>query len=156
MVAAVDLVALVIIGVPLAFAWAVLAFVTNYIPNVGFLLGVIPPALIALLEGGVGPALAVVVSYSVINVVIQSIIQPRITGNAVGITATVAFVSLIFWAYLLGPLGALLAVPATMFVKYLLVDHSDRGRWMGALLSARPDSVDDARASADPVLPDPG
>jgi AI-2E family transporter len=84
----------------------VLAFVTNYIPNIGFILGVIPPALIALLDGGVGSAVAVVVVYTVINVVVQIIIQPRFTGDAVGISATAAFVSLIFWAYVLGTLGA--------------------------------------------------
>ena len=98
-----------------------LAFVTNYIPNIGFLLGLVPPALIALLDGGVGQAIAVVVVYVVLNIVVQTLIQPRFTGDAVGISPTVAFLSLIFWAYLLGVLGALLAVPATQFLKSLLV-----------------------------------
>ena len=61
-----------------------LAFVTNYIPNIGFILGVIPPALIPLLDGGVGSAVAVVVVYTVIDVVVQTIIQPRFTGDAAG------------------------------------------------------------------------
>ena len=85
-VAAIDLIALLIIGVPMALTWAVLAFVTNYIPNIGFLLGLIPPVVIALLEGGVGPALAVIICYVAVNVVIQTLIQPRFTGDAVGIT----------------------------------------------------------------------
>jgi AI-2 transport protein TqsA len=135
-VAALDVVGLLIIGVPLAFTWGVLAFVTNYIPNVGFLLGLVPPAIIALLDGGVGPSIAVVVVYAVINVVVQTLIQPRFTGDAVGITPTVAFLSLIFWAYLLGVLGALLAVPATKFLKALLVDHSVSGQWFGALINS--------------------
>jgi AI-2 transport protein TqsA len=135
-VAVLDVVALLIIGVPLAFTWGVLAFVTNYIPNVGFLIGLIPPALIALLDGGVGPAIAVLVVYVVINIVVQTMIQPRFTGDAVGISPTVAFLSLIFWAYLLGVLGALLAVPATQFVKSLLVDHSTSGQWFGAFLNS--------------------
>jgi AI-2 transport protein TqsA len=116
----------------------VLAFVTNYIPNIGFILGVIPPALIALLDGGVGSAVAVVVVYTVINVVVQTIIQPRFTGDAVGISATVAFVSLIFWAYVLGTLGALLAVPATLFLKSVLLDNSVPASWVNALVSASP------------------
>jgi predicted PurR-regulated permease PerM len=137
-VAFLDVIALAIIGVPLFITWGVLAFVTNYIPNIGFILGVIPPALIALLDGGVGSAVAVVVVYTVINVVVQTIIQPRFTGDAVGISATAAFVSLVFWAYVLGTLGALLAVPATLFVKSVLLDNSVPASWVNAFVSASP------------------
>jgi predicted PurR-regulated permease PerM len=113
----------------------VLAFVTNYMQTLASSSGVIPPALIALLDGGVGSAVAVVVVYTVINVVVQTIIQPRFTGDAVGISATVAFVSLIFWAYVL---GALLAVPATLFLKSVLLDNSVPASWVNALVSASP------------------
>jgi AI-2 transport protein TqsA len=86
------------------------------------------------------------VVYTVINVVVQTLIQPRFTGDAVGITGTVAFLSLIFWAYLLGALGALLAVPATLFVKSLLIDNSMTSRWFGALLnSATPTNANKSR-----------
>jgi AI-2 transport protein TqsA len=71
-------------------------------------------------------------------VVVQTIIQPRFTGDAVGISATVAFVSLIFWAYVLGTLGALLAIPATLFVKSLLLDNSVPASWVNALITAAP------------------
>jgi AI-2 transport protein TqsA len=144
-VAILDVAAIAIIGVPLALTWGVLAFVTNYIPNVGFLIGLIPPALIALLAGGPAQAIAVIVVYTVINVVVQTLIQPRFTGDAVGITGTVAFLSLIFWAYLLGALGALLAVPATLFVKALLVDNSTSGKWFGALINSAPKGASKAR-----------
>ena len=137
-VAVLDVIGLMIIGVPLYLTWGVLAFVTNYIPNIGFILGVIPPALIALLEGGVGSALAVVAVYTVINIVVQTIIQPRFTGDAVGISAAVAFASLIFWAYVLGTLGALLAIPATLFVKSLLLDNSVPASWVNALVTSSP------------------
>jgi AI-2 transport protein TqsA len=137
-VAVMDYVALLIIGVPLALTWGVLAFVTNYIPNIGFVIGVIPPALIALLDGGPGQALAVVIVFTVINVIVQTIIQPRFTGDAVGINGTVAFVSLIFWAYLLGALGALIAIPATLFLKSVLVDNSVPANWINALMSSDP------------------
>ncbi len=134
-VAAIDLIPLFVLGVPLAFTWGVLAFVTNYIPNVGFVIGVIPPALIALLDGGVGPMIGVIASYAVINFVIQTVLQPRFTGDAVDLAPTVAFISLIFWATLLGALGALLAVPATLFLKSMLIDHGDRD-WVRALLDS--------------------
>jgi len=135
-VAVIDVIALMIIGVPLAVTWGVLAFVTNYIPNIGFVLGLIPPALLALLDGGLGTMIAVIIAYAVINFVIQSIIQPKFTGDAVGINATTAFVSLVFWASILGPLGALLAIPATLFVKSVLLDHTPEAQWVSALISS--------------------
>ncbi|GAB2577398.1 AI-2E family transporter [Microlunatus antarcticus] len=137
-VAVLDTIGLFIIGVPLAFTWGVLAFVTNYIPNIGFVIGVIPPALIALLDGGVGSAIAVVAVYAALNVIVQTIIQPRFTGDAVGISGTVAFISLIFWAFVLGPLGALLAIPATLFLKSTLLDNSQPAGWVSALISSSP------------------
>src|SRR5690349_6533150 len=99
-VAVLDANALAIMGIPLAITWGVLAFVTNYIPNVGFILGVIPPALLGLLTGGPGLMVAVIVVYCVLNLVIQSIIQPRFIGDAVGLSTTLTFVALVFWAWL--------------------------------------------------------
>lgn len=138
-VAAMDCGVLVLIGVPLPLVWAVLAFVTNYIPNIGFVLGLLPPALLALMEKGPGAALIVVLAYSIINFVMQSIIQPKITGDAVGISPVVSLLSLLFWTAVLGPLGALLALPMTLVVKALLVDSDPRARWVGALIANTPD-----------------
>ena len=76
--------------------------------------------------------------YSGINVVVQTIIQPRFTGDAVGISATLAFASLICWAFVLGPLGALLAIPATLFLKSVLLDNSVPASWVNALVSSSP------------------
>lgn len=127
-----------------------LAFITNHIPNVGFLLGLVPPALIAVLEGGVADGILVVVVYTVLNVVIQTIIQPRFTGDAVGLTATVAFLSLLFWSVILGPLGALLAIPATSFVKAALVDADPSARWINAFIA-----IDHEDKTAPPGKDDP-
>ncbi len=133
-VAVLDGIALAIMGIPLAVLWAVLAFITNYIPNIGFIFGLVPPALLALLTGGWTLLIAVVVVYCVLNLVIQSLIQPRFIGNSVGLSATVTFVTLLFWAWVLGPLGALLAIPLTLLAKALLVDVDPRARWADALL----------------------
>lgn len=135
-VAVVDTAALWLLGVPLPVLWGLLAFVTNYIPNIGFLLGLVPPALLALLEGGVGLFVAVVVVYCVVNVVIQSVIQPKVVGDAVGLSATVSFLSLVLWAAVLGPLGALLAVPLTLLAKALLVDLDPSARWITTMFGA--------------------
>ncbi|MBB1017140.1 AI-2E family transporter [Dietzia sp. DQ11-71] len=134
-VAVIDTVALMILGVPLALVWGVLAFVTNYIPNIGFVLGLVPPALFALLTGGPVEAIWVVVIYSVVNLVMQSFIQPKFTGDAVGLTPTVTFLSLVFWSAIAGALGAILAVPLTLAVKAFLVDADPRMAWLSTFLT---------------------
>ncbi|WP_299023189.1 AI-2E family transporter [uncultured Dietzia sp.] len=148
-VAVIDVGALMILGVPLALVWGVLAFVTNYIPNIGFVLGLVPPALFALLTGGPGDALWVVVIYSAINLVMQSFIQPKFTGDAVGLTPTVTFLSLVFWSAVAGALGAILAVPLTLAVKAFLVDADPRMRWFSTFLTTPDaDSKSDRRRAA--------
>ena len=112
-----------------------LSFITNYIPNIGFVLGLLPPVLLALLQGGVRQAVLVIVAYSVINVMIQSLLQPKFVGDAVGLSVTLTFLSLVFWTFVIGPLGALLAVPLSLFVKALLVDADPDSRWLDPLIA---------------------
>jgi predicted PurR-regulated permease PerM len=132
-VAILDTGALWIIGVPLPVLWGLLSFLTNFIPNIGFLIGLVPPALLGLLEGGWSMMLTVIAVYCVLNLVIQSLIQPRFVGDSVGLSMTMTFLALLFWAWLLGPLGALLAIPMTLLFKALLVDVNPSGRWAVAL-----------------------
>ncbi len=134
-------------GIPLAIVWAVLAFVTNYIPNIGFVIGLVPAAVMGLLAKGPWGALFVIALYAVLNFVIQGVIQPKVAGEAVGVTSTVSFVSLLVWAVVLGPLGALLALPATLFVKALVVDADPKARWVNALIASNPRT-----SSEEPVL----
>jgi len=145
-VAAGDWVALSIIGIPAAGIWGLLAFVTNYVPNIGFVLGVVPPALLGLLAGGWGELIAVVVIYSLLNFVVQTLIQPRFVGDSVGLSMTVTFVALLFWGWVMGALGALLAIPLTLLVKVMLVDVDPRGHWLDALLREEPRAPRTARA----------
>ena len=133
-VAVLDTIALAIIAVPLAVLWGLLSFVTNYIPNVGFLVGLVPPALLALLEGGWRPMVAVIGVYCLFNLVIQSLIQPYYVGDSVGLSATVTFLALVFWAWVLGPLGAILAVPVTLLVRCVLLDMDPGAGWVGTVL----------------------
>lgn len=133
-VAVLDTIALWLLGIPLPVTWGLLSFITNYIPNIGFVIGLVPPALLGLLTGGASLMVTVIVVYCVLNVVIQSIIQPRFIGDAVGLSVTVTFVALIFWAWLLGPLGAILAIPLTLLAKDLLVDIDPQAKWADALL----------------------
>jgi AI-2 transport protein TqsA len=144
-VALVDVAALYWLDVPLPWLWGLLSFITNYIPNIGFVLGLLPPALLALLQGGVRQAVLVIVAYSVINFMIQSLIQPKFVGDAVGLSITLTFLSLVFWSFVIGPLGALLAVPLSLFVKALLVDADPDSRWLNPLIA--PGQQDDGDES---------
>ena len=152
-VAVLDVIALAIIDVPLIWVWGVLAFLTNYIPNIGFVIGLIPPALLALVDGGWQSALWVVVAYSVLNFVIQAIIQPKFTGESVGVTPLVSFLSLLFWVWVLGWLGALLALPATLLLKALLVDADPNARWVNLLIASKPDTANAETTTEPPMTP---
>lgn len=135
-VAVLDVAALAIIGVPMIWVWGVLSFLTNYIPNVGFIIGMVPPALLGLVEGGWGAFFGVLAAYSVLNFVIQAVIQPKFTGESVGVIPTVSFLSLLFWAWILGPLGAILALPATLLLKAIMVDADPQSRWINSFIAS--------------------
>jgi predicted PurR-regulated permease PerM len=136
-VGALDAGALWVIGVPLPLVWGFFSFITNFIPNIGFVIGIIPPALLALLDSGWQEMVLVLVVYSVLNVTIQTFIQPRIVGNSVGLSAELTFLSLVVWTFLLGPLGALLAVPMTLLVRALFIDADPRAAWVSPLIDAQ-------------------
>lgn len=159
----VDAVILSLLGVPLALLWGVLVFITNYIPYIGFWIGLVPPVLLALLTGGWSSALVVVAVFLVVNFVLTSVVQPKFVGDAVGLSVSVTLVGLVFWGWLLGPLGAVLAVPLTLLVKVLLVDADPRAQWLDALLASKvpepapepaPEPVPDTPAEP-PSAPDP-
>ena len=135
-VASLDVIALWILDIRYAWLWGLLAFITNYIPNIGFIIGLVPPTIIALLDHDVVTAIIVVIVYCVLNFVIQTIIQPRVVGVTVGLSATLSFLSLIVWATILGASGAFLAIPLSLFVKYLFVDVDPEHDWVGPLLSS--------------------
>ncbi|MCI6574083.1 MAG: AI-2E family transporter [Actinomycetaceae bacterium] len=139
-VAVIDVFALTILGVPLPLTWGMWAFITNYIPNLGFVIGVIPPMMMGLVDSGWQTLVWVMVLYSVINVVIQTFIQPKLTGDVVGLSPSVTFVSLVLWTSVVGWLGSLLAVPLTLFFKALLVDSDPRTQWLDVFLISEGDA----------------
>lgn len=139
-VAVIDVFALEFMGIPLALTWGLWAFITNYIPNIGFIIGVLPPMLMALLDQGWQSMVWVAVLYSVINVVIQTFIQPKFTGDVVGLSPTVTFLSLVIWTVIVGLLGSILAVPLTLFFKALLIDSDPRTHWLDVYLVSEKDA----------------
>ncbi|MRG59110.1 AI-2E family transporter [Agromyces sp. CFH 90414] len=110
------------LGIPIPIVWAILAFVTNFVPNIGFVLGLIPPAVLALVVGGWPLALVVVLVYCVINVTLQVLVQPKFVSDAVDLSLTLSFFSVVFWAFVIGPVGAILSIPLTLLVRALVVE----------------------------------
>jgi AI-2 transport protein TqsA len=130
----IDGLALWLLGVPAALLWAILAFLCSYIPNVGYFIALVPPLVFGFLTGGWGTVVAIIVIYGLINAVVQSVVQPKVVGNAVALSQTLTFFSVLFWAVVLGPIGAILAVPLTLLVRAVLVDSDPRARvWRAAI-----------------------
>ncbi|MHC1562543.1 AI-2E family transporter [Actinomycetospora sp. C-140] len=142
---AVDAVILWWLGIPVAVLWGVLVFVTNYIPYLGFWIGAAPPAILALLVARPPLLVAVIVVFLVVNFVLTSLVQPYYVGDAVDLSISLVLISLVFWAWLLGPVGAVLAVPLTLFVKCLLVDDDPSAQWVQALVGAKPPPIGSGR-----------
>ena len=127
-------IALLILGVPGAFIWGLLAFVCSFIPNVGYFIAIIPPIIFGGLVGGWPTVIAVIVVYGVINGIIQSVIQPRVVGKAVNLSQTITFFSVLFWAVVIGPIGAILSIPLTLLVRLVLVDTNPAMDWIRPML----------------------
>ncbi|WP_291038305.1 AI-2E family transporter [Herbiconiux sp.] len=123
-------IALAIMGVPAALLWGLLAFLCSFIPNIGYFFAIIPPIVFGFLVGGWPTVIAVIVVYGIINAVVQSVIQPRVVGNAVSLSQTLTFFSVLFWALIIGPIGAILAIPLTLLVRTVLVDSNPDARWI--------------------------
>lgn len=121
------------LNVRFAFIWGLLAFALNYIPNIGSVLAAIPPIIQVLAFGGLYDALVVLAGYLIINLVFGNILEPRIMGRGLGLSTLVVFLSLIFWGWLLGPVGMLLSVPLTIIVKIAL-EQSVGGQSIAILL----------------------
>jgi AI-2 transport protein TqsA len=127
-------IALAFLGVPSALLWGMLSFLCSFIPNVGYFIALIPPLFFGFLVGGWSTAIVVLVVYAVINAVVQSIVQPRVVGQAVSLSQTVTLFSVLFWAVIIGPIGAILAIPLTLLAKAVLMDADPRARlWQPAV-----------------------
>jgi predicted PurR-regulated permease PerM len=137
-VGALDTVFLLILGIPLAFLWGLLAAACNFIPYVGFLIGLVPPALLALLTQGWQSMVLVIVVYTLLNSVVTTFVPAKFVGDAVGMSMTVTVASVAFWAWVCGPLGAVLAIPLSLLVKAIFVDSVPSARWLAGFLDAGP------------------
>jgi predicted PurR-regulated permease PerM len=126
-------IAMWLIGVDYPVLWGVLAFMLNFVPNIGSIIAAVPAVMLTLVQLGFTPALTVAAVYVAVNVMIGSIIEPKYMGKGLGLSTLVVFVSLVFWGWVLGPVGMLLSVPLTITVK-LALDSKPETQWLGHLL----------------------
>lgn len=125
-----------ILGVDYPVLWGVLAFLFNYVPNIGSIIAAVPAILLALVQAGMGTALWTMLGYLVVNNLVGNMIEPRYMGRGLGLSPLVVFISLVFWGWVLGPVGMFLSVPLTMTLKIFL-DSYEASRPLGHLLGAR-------------------
>lgn len=111
---------LLLFGVKYAILWAVIAFLLNYIPNIGSLIAAIPAVIFSGIQLGSDYFLWVGLMYLAVNFIIGSLIEPKLLGKGMGLSTAVIFISLVFWGWLLGPVGMFLSVPLTMVLKVML------------------------------------
>ena len=122
-----------IIGVDFPALWGLLAFLLNYVPTIGSLIAAAPPVLLALVQLGAWHAAAVAAVFAVTNVGFGNVVEPRFMGRGLGLSTLVVFLSLVFWGFLLGPVGMLLSVPLTMTAKIAL-EANPGTTWLALLL----------------------
>jgi len=132
-------IALLIIGVDYPLLWALIAGLMNYIPNIGSIIAAVPAVLFALVQLGLGGAFWTLGSFMLVNNVLGNFVEPRIMGRGLGLSPLVVFLSLLFWGFILGPVGMFLSVPFTMTIKIIL-EQNDKTKWLAILLGTPADA----------------
>jgi AI-2 transport protein TqsA len=144
------LVLLLVLGIDDALLWAIGAFFLSFVPYLGLILAIIPPAILALAESGPLASLAVIVGGTVLNLVAENVLEPTLTGRALSLSTWLVFIMFFFWVWLLGPIGALLSMPITVLVV-LVLQHNEPTQWVAALLTRQGAAATDATSSAEPA-----
>jgi AI-2 transport protein TqsA len=123
-------------GIDGAFLWGFLAFILGFIPNVGLIIACIPAIIIGFILHGIGTAIVILVIGIILNAAMDNAVTPRIYGKGLNLPVLLVFVSFLFWSWVFGFVGALLAIPATLFVKALLQGRQET-RFLVVLLSGK-------------------
>jgi AI-2 transport protein TqsA len=126
-------IALRIIGVDYPLLWALIAALMNYIPNIGSIIAAAPAVLFALVQLGLTGAVWTLASFMIVNNVLGNFIEPRIMGKGLGLSTLVVFLSLLFWGFIIGPVGMFLSVPLTITIKIIL-EQNEKTKWLAILL----------------------
>ena len=137
---------MLVVGVDHALLWAIGAFFLSFVPYLGLVVALVPPTILAFAELGSGAAAVIVVGGIVLNLIAENVLEPTLTGRALSLATWVVFLMFFFWAWLIGPVGMLLAMPITVLIV-LVLDHNERTRWVAALLSRRGHEQDGGSAA---------
>ncbi|PVZ69800.1 hypothetical protein DC094_09875 [Pelagibaculum spongiae] len=129
---------LMFIGVDHAILWGLLAALLNFVPNIGSIIAAVPAVLLAFIQLGGSEALFAAFGYVLVNLVMGNVVEPRWMGRGLGLSTLIVFLSLVFWGWVLGPVGMLLSVPLTMIVKIAL-ESNPQTLWMAIMLGGDPD-----------------
>ena len=116
---------LLILGVDYPVLWGMLAFLLNYVPNIGSIIAALPAVFLALVQLGVGAALLTTLGFVVVNTVLGNLIEPKLMGKGLSLSTLVVFLSMVFWGWILGPIGMILSVPMTSLVKIALESYEE-------------------------------
>jgi predicted PurR-regulated permease PerM len=130
---------LLIFKVEYAILWGVIAFLLNYIPNIGSFIAAVPTMLLALVDMGFAGFAWTGLGYLIINILMGSIIEPKLMGRGLGLSTLVVFLSLILWGYIFGAVGMFLSIPITISIKIIL-SRSEKTRWIAMLLASEQDT----------------
>lgn len=130
---------LAIVGVDYAILWGLVAFLLNYIPNIGSIIAAIPALLFALVQAGFGGMLWTGAIFLFVNIFVGNVIEPKMMGKGMGLSTFVVFLSLIFWGFILGTVGMFLSVPLTMAIKIML-EQSPKTEWIAIALGTQGDA----------------
>ncbi len=140
-------ISLIILGVPFPFVWGFLAIIMSFIPYIGIIIASTPPVLLAYANGGIVPAILVIVAMAVINLFAENVLSPVILGRDNKISTAAVVISLIFWVWMLGPIGAILSVPLTVFIKMVLADFEET-HWISLLMEGNYSMPDEKSTGA--------
>jgi len=124
---------LTILGLDYAIIWALIAFLLNYIPNIGSIIAALPAVAFALVQLGFGGAIWTAVIFVAINMIIGNAVEPKMMGKGLGLSTFVVFLSLLFWGFVLGTVGMFLSVPLTMSIKIML-EQNENTKWLAIVL----------------------
>jgi predicted PurR-regulated permease PerM len=131
-----QIVLMLILGVDFAVLWGVLSFLFNFVPNIGFYIALIPPVLVALVEFGLVKAIILAIGYALINNFFDVVIAPRYLGKGLDLSVVVTFLAVILWSWILGPIGAFMALPLTVMVKKLILESFSDTQLLASLMSS--------------------
>ena len=136
------------VGLDFPLLWGLVAFLFNYIPAIGPVIAAIPALLLGFIQLGWVELEVIIFAYVVINTVIGNFIEPRIFGKTVGLSPLIVFISLIFWGWVLGPIGMLFSVPLTMVMK-IIMEANEETRWLAILLGTDADLASDEQGASE-------